>query len=85
MASLSDIRAFYRLLADLKGRICGLRTLATCDGKMDWPQRGKKKIQAIVAVMRKLLHAIWGMFETNTTFNGVVLFPQLTPDPLTHQ
>ncbi|MCD6283310.1 hypothetical protein J7J84_06895 [bacterium] len=40
MASLSDIRAFYRLLADLKGRICGLRTLATCDGKTSWPQRG---------------------------------------------
>jgi len=48
-------------------------------------QRGKKKIQAIVAVMRKLLHAIWGMFKTKTTFNGSLLFPQLTPEPLTSQ
>jgi transposase len=30
--------------------------------------RGKKPIQAYVAVMRKLLHAIYGMFTTNTTF-----------------
>jgi len=48
-------------------------------------QRGKKKIQAIVAAMRKLLHAIWGMFKTKTTFNGSLLFPQLTPQPLTSQ
>jgi len=30
--------------------------------------RGKKPIQAYVAVMRKLLHAIYGMFTTRTTF-----------------
>ena len=30
--------------------------------------RGKKPIQAYVAVMRKLLHAIYGMFKTNTDF-----------------
>jgi len=30
--------------------------------------RGKKPIQAYVAVMRKLLHAIYGMFATQTTF-----------------
>ena len=30
--------------------------------------RGKKPIQAYVAVMRKLLHAIYGMFRTNTDF-----------------
>jgi len=31
---------------------------------------GKKPIQAVVAVMRKLLHAIWGMLKTDTDFDG---------------
>jgi transposase len=31
---------------------------------------GKEPIQAVVAVMRKLLHAIWGMLKTNTDFDG---------------
>ena len=30
--------------------------------------RGKAKMQAIVAVMRKLLIAIWGMFKNNENF-----------------
>lgn len=33
-------------------------------------ERGKKPMQAIVAVMRKLLLAIWGMFKNNETWNG---------------
>ena len=32
--------------------------------------RGKKPLQAIVAVMRKLLLALWGMFKNNETWNG---------------
>lgn len=32
--------------------------------------RGKAKMQAVVAVMRKLLHAIHGMLRTNTDFDG---------------
>jgi transposase len=32
--------------------------------------RGKKPMQALVAVMRKLLHAIHGMFEHNADFDG---------------
>jgi transposase len=32
--------------------------------------RGKKPLQAYVAVMRKLLHAIYGMSRTNTDFIG---------------
>jgi transposase len=32
--------------------------------------RGLKKIQAVVAVMRKLLHAIHGMLKTRTPFDG---------------
>ena len=31
---------------------------------------GKLPMQAVVAVMRKLLHAIWGMLNTNTDFDG---------------
>jgi transposase len=32
--------------------------------------RGKKPLQAIVAVMRKLLHAIWGMLHHDADFEG---------------
>jgi transposase len=31
---------------------------------------GKTKMQALVAIMRKLLHAIWGMLKTGTDFDG---------------
>lgn len=33
-------------------------------------QAGKKPKQALVAIMRKLLHAIWGMFKHNQNFDG---------------
>jgi transposase len=33
-------------------------------------KRGKKPLQAIVAVMRKLLHAIHGMFQNDQDFDG---------------
>lgn len=33
-------------------------------------ERGKTKLQALVAVMRKLLHAIFGMFKHNATYEG---------------
>lgn len=36
--------------------------------------RGKTKMQAIVAVMRKLLHAIYGMLSTDTDFLGEKFF-----------
>ena len=32
--------------------------------------RGKKLLQAIVAVMRKLLHSIWGMLRHDQDFEG---------------
>jgi transposase len=44
-------------------------------------RKGKKKMQALVAVMRKLLHAIWGMFKNSSNFNGAILFPNLLPNP----
>lgn len=31
---------------------------------------GKKSLQAIVAVMRKLLHCIWGIFKSSTAWDG---------------
>ena len=31
---------------------------------------GKTKLQALVAVMRKLLHSIYGMLKTDTDFDG---------------
>ena len=37
--------------------------------------RGKKKMQAIVAVMRKLLHAVWTMLHRGTVFDSGRLFP----------
>ena len=37
--------------------------------------RGKAKMQALVAVMRKLLHAIFGMFKHQQPFDGARLYP----------
>jgi transposase len=39
--------------------------------------RGKPKLQALVAVMRKLLHATWGMFQHDQPYDGAKLCPQL--------
>jgi transposase len=36
--------------------------------------RGKKPMQALVAVMRKLLHAIYGMFRSDSDFDGTKFF-----------
>ena len=38
--------------------------------------RGKAKLQALVAVMRKLLHAAWGMFRHDQNYDGAKLCPQ---------
>ena len=37
-------------------------------------RRGKNKSQALMAVARKLLHAIYGMFRTLRPFDGALLF-----------
>jgi len=37
-------------------------------------KRGKKPLQAIVAIMRKLLLAIWGMFKNNEPWDGNKFF-----------
>jgi len=37
--------------------------------------RGKPKMQAVVAVMRKLLHSIYGMLRTDTDFDGARFYP----------
>jgi len=41
--------------------------------------RNKTKLQALTAVARKLLHAIFGIFKTGTEFSGEKLFPHLIP------
>ena len=41
--------------------------------------RQKNKLQALMAVARKLLHAIFGIFKTGTPYEEAKLFPQLTP------
>ena len=40
-------------------------------------ERKKTRMQALTAVSRKLLHAIFGIFKTDTAWNGAKLFPQL--------
>ena len=39
--------------------------------------RHKAKLQALIAVARKLLHAIYGIFKSRTPYDGSKLFPQL--------
>src|SRR5205807_2425594 len=39
------------------------------------PSRGKARIQAVVAVMRKLLHALFAMFRSNQSYDGSKLCP----------
>jgi transposase len=39
--------------------------------------RHKAKLQALIAVARKLLHAIYGILRTQTPWDGNKLFPQL--------
>ena len=42
--------------------------------------RGKAPLQAVVAVMRKLLHALFAMFRSNSSYDGSKLCPiALTP------
>lgn len=36
--------------------------------------KGKKPMQALVAIMRKLLLAIWGMFKSGTTWDGAKFY-----------
>jgi transposase len=42
-------------------------------------ERGKTKMQALVALMRKLLHAIFGIFKHHLPYDGAMLFPHPTP------
>ena len=42
-------------------------------------RRHKAKLQALIAVARKMLHAIYGIFKTLTPYDGAKLFPNLLP------
>ena len=39
--------------------------------------RHKAKLQALIAVARKMLHAIFGMFRWRTAYDGPLLFPAI--------
>ena len=39
--------------------------------------RHKKKLQALMAVARKMLHAIYAIFKSRMAYDGSKLFPQL--------
>ena len=45
-------------------------------------QRGKRKKQALLAVARKLLHAIYGMFRTNSPYQGSRVFRLPQPETI---
>jgi transposase len=40
--------------------------------------RHKASLQALVALQRKMLHAIYGSFKSNTPYNGAKLFPHIS-------
>ena len=40
--------------------------------------RNKARLQALIAVARKLLHAIYGIFRTRAKYDGTKLFPNIT-------
>lgn len=42
---------------------------------------GKCKMVALVAVMRKLLHAIFGMFKHDAVFDGARIYPAFAAEP----
>ena len=42
--------------------------------------RHKARLQALIAVARKLLHAIYGIFRSRTPYDGHKLFPALIPE-----
>jgi transposase len=40
--------------------------------------RNKARLQALIAVARKLLHAVYGIFRSGVKYEGTKLFPQIT-------
>ena len=44
-------------------------------------ERHKRPMQALMAVARKMLHAIYGMFRRGSEYDGALLFPELVLVP----
>jgi transposase len=40
--------------------------------------RNKARLQALIAVARKLLHAVYGIFRSGLKYEGTKLFPRIT-------
>jgi hypothetical protein len=57
---------------------CEPRVRAFYDKLLD---RGKKAIVAVVAVMRKLLHSIYGMLKHGAPFDGDKFYRPTAPMP----
>jgi transposase len=64
-------RALY--MPALVGSRCDPRMRAFYEALLG---RKKARLQALVAVARKLLHAVYGIFRTVTTYDGSKLFPE---------
>jgi len=63
MQQVSDLDAFYGLLAELEGRIRGLRRFGDCHGRMQRPERGdyfffRTRRAEAVTLIRNLLTSI---------------------------
>lgn len=46
--------------------------------------RHKANLQALIAVARKMLHAIFGMFRSRSAYDGARLFPKIEITALAH-
>jgi hypothetical protein len=66
-------------LADINKRRMRHRRMTVATGYHCLLARGTSKMQALVAVMRKLLHAIFGIFKHHQPYNGAKLFPYPIP------
>lgn len=74
MSPVDDTARFYALLQELEPSTGGKRTLADCDGKMDWPKRGvyfffepgeyRSRSSDGLRVVRVGTHAIKGKADT---------------------
>lgn len=60
---------YLRTALFLPARSAGLHEPEVAAFKQELLARGKKPLQANVAVMRKLLHAIWGMWKHDTEWD----------------
>ena len=64
------MRYIFLIIIQIKNRRPQRRRSAPAPYYHHLQARGKTKMQALVATMRKLLHAIFGMFKHDQLFDG---------------